>query len=320
VGSNTGATGVLDGIQGALTINGSANDTASPGDSLIFHDQGQTVGQTYTLTNTTLTRSNLTHATITFGTVETLEIDSGSGSDKFVVNFSSYPVSPLMTVKFDGGGQPAANGMDTVQINGTANPDTILVGVFGSAGGEPIQINNIECLQIFGNAGNDVLVNDTNVSSLIDGGDGNDLLVGGDATDVIFGGAGQDQIYGRGGGDYLFADYEFNNRSPIIPAGTGNAIDQVYGDLAPPASLTLAGYPTIHLPSFSAGTAGIDTIVVGPGDIVNAGGQVGDTIIGSGLGQLSVLDWLRARFLQPTSKNIQAAITAALNVPCTKIN
>ncbi len=53
-------------------------------------------------------------------------------------------------------------------------------------------------------------------------------------------------------------------------------------------------------------------------DLVSAGGQVGDTIIGSGFQQLTVIDWLRASFLKPTSKNIQAAINKAKQVECFK--
>jgi Ca2+-binding RTX toxin-like protein len=189
--------------------------------------------------------------------------------------------------------------MDGLRIDGTGGDDVIRVGA-----SDPIQIQNIECLQIFGAVGNDFLENDTGVSSLIDGGDGNDTLVGGGAADVIFGGDGVDTIYGRGGGDYLFADHEFNNRAPRVKHSVAG--DKVYGDKSPYANDPLSNNP------------GIDTIVIIGIDSVDAGGQVGDTIVGSANG-LTVLDWLRARFLTANSKNIQDAINKALAQPCTML-
>ena len=53
-------------------------------------------------------------------------------------------------------------------------------------------------------------------------------------------------------------------------------------------------------------------------DNVDAGGQVGDTIIGN-VNSLSVLDWLKARFLTSSGKNIQDAINKALAQQCTMI-
>jgi hypothetical protein len=72
------------------------------------------------------------------------------------------------------------------------------------------------------------------------------------------------------------------------------------------------------LPTFAPGVPGKDTIVIIGADSVSAGGQVGDTIIGSGFQQLTVVDWLRASFLKPTSKNIQDAINKAKQVDCFK--
>jgi hypothetical protein len=307
----------LDDIQGNLTING--NDNVAPpagGDTLIFDDSGQTTGQKYTLIDNKLTRGS--SPAINFGTIETLELNSGSANDKFVVNFSSYPKNPAMKVKFNFGEALHAT-PDDLQINGTSGNDTILVSTTNSTLGEQFLLNDIDCLQMFGNAGNDVLVNDTNVSSLIDGGTGSDVLVGGSNTDVIFGGsqlAGQhdkDILYGRGGNDFLFADYDYNAGQPKVLHQTKNG-DQVFGDDAPSAAVSAL----YGLPSFAPGAPGIDTIVIIGADSVSAGGQVGDTIIGSGFQQLTVVDWLRARFLKPTSKNIQDAINQAKQVDCFK--
>ena len=58
-------------------------------------------------------------------------------------------------------------------------------------------------LEIYGHSGSDLLQNDTDLPSLIDGGDGNDRLIGGGGKDHIRGGAGNDRIGGRGGDDRL---------------------------------------------------------------------------------------------------------------------
>ena len=153
------ASHTLDDIQGDLTVNGNDN-TAPPagGDTLIFDDSGQTTGQKYTLTDTKLTRVG--GPAINFGTFETLQLNSGTANDKFIVNYSSYPHSPSMTVKFNFGELLHAD-EDDLQINGTAGNDRILVGTTNSLAGEEFLLNDIDCLQMFGGAGNDVLANDT---------------------------------------------------------------------------------------------------------------------------------------------------------------
>ncbi|HEY2880954.1 MAG TPA: hypothetical protein VGJ15_00940, partial [Pirellulales bacterium] len=314
VSSNAPAnTGTLDAIVGNLCID-TGTSAAGGTDRIILSDQNQTA-----LANSgVLVQNNIVdkfagptnNVKIHYEYDTLLEltlIGSQTLNDKFDVQLSSYKEPSALTLRFDGLGQPAG-GMDSVRIDGTTGNDTVRVGTFGNP--DPlgqkylVRVQNIECLQMFGGTGNDMLQNDTNVSSLIDGGDGNDTLIGGSAVDVIFGGDGADTIYGRSGGDFLFADHEFNNRSPRVKHS--NSGDKVYGDLGLTATDPFATMP------------GVDTIVTIGGDVVNAGGQVGDTIIGQGT-QLSVQDWLRARFLKPTSKNIQDAINKALKEPCTMI-
>ena len=65
-------------------------------------------------------------------------------------------------------------------------------------------------------------------------------------------------------------------------------------------------------------TRGVDKIVAIGSDTISAGGQIGDTIVGVGL-HITVVDWLKARFLNPNGANIQAVINQALAVPCTMI-
>ena len=81
--------------------------------------------------------------------------------------------------------------------------------------------------------------------------------------------------------------------------------DQAYGDDPPsPAVATL-----YNLPAFAPGAPGIDTIVIIGSDLVSAGGQVGDTIIGSGFQQLTVVDWLRAVSSSPPARTFKTPST-----------
>ena len=122
--------------------------------------------------------------------------------------------------------------------------------------------------------------------------------------DVIFGGDGIDTIYGRGGNDFLFGDHEFNNRSPRVKHQANG--DVIYGDQG-----LFVGDPFALVP-------GVDKIVAIGSDTISSGGQIGDTIVGVGL-HITVVDWLKARFLNPNGANIQAVINQALAVPCTMI-
>src|SRR5207248_333799 len=101
-------------------------------------------------------------------------------------------------------------------------------------------------------------------------------------------------------GDYLFGDRGFD---PQFPQGFDPAHPHVEPIVKDPFAVT----------------AGVDTIVALGLDFVDAGGEVGDTIIGSGVNILSVEDWLRARFFTSNAKHIQAALQKALAQPCTMI-
>jgi hypothetical protein len=88
------AANTLDGIQGALTVNGQAGSNA-----LKVNDQGSGTGHTYTLTATTLARTGA--AAITYGTVGTLTVNGGSGGNGFVI--SSAPTTTTVTLNGGGG-------------------------------------------------------------------------------------------------------------------------------------------------------------------------------------------------------------------------
>lgn len=62
--------------------------------------------------------------------------------------------------------------------------------------------DNVQCGQVFGGSGNDVMIGDSRANTLR-GGAGDDLLVGGADNDSLFGEAGADTLYGGAGGDTL---------------------------------------------------------------------------------------------------------------------
>ncbi len=78
----------------------------------------------------------------------------------------------------------------------------------------------VKSLLIRGNAGNDTILNTTNVPSEMYGDDGNDYLRGGSANDRIFGGNGNDAVYGGDGNDYLNG----NAGSDSLYGGAGNDV------------------------------------------------------------------------------------------------
>jgi Ca2+-binding RTX toxin-like protein len=64
-------------------------------------------------------------------------------------------------------------------------------------------IDEISGIQVTGSAGEDLIWNDSDIPSVMDGGDGDDLLVGGSNRDVLDGGDGDDELYGFEDNDEL---------------------------------------------------------------------------------------------------------------------
>jgi Ca2+-binding RTX toxin-like protein len=61
-------------------------------------------------------------------------------------------------------------------------------------------------IHVTGGDGNDKIVNDTALISVLRGGKGNDTITGGAAADLIEGGLGSDVLDGRGGNDQIYAN------------------------------------------------------------------------------------------------------------------
>ncbi|SDT73095.1 calcium-binding protein [Actinoplanes derwentensis] len=105
---------------------------------------------------------------------------------------------------------------------------------------------------------NDVVTNNTDVPSTVDGGTGNDRLLGGSRADQLTGGAGTDRLFGLGGSDRLSGDAG----SDLLNGGAGNDIlhgwtgnDVLYGETGNDDLFGEAGNDRIH------GGAGDDTLL-----------------------------------------------------------
>jgi len=114
----------------------------------------------------------------------------------------------------------------TVSRNATG---TILVngGAVAVAGGTPT-VANTALMQVFGQAGNDIITLDEANGALppanLFGGTGNDVLIGGSNNDQIFGQADNDTLFGRGGNDFLFG----GAGNDVLTGGDGD--DQMFGE------------------------------------------------------------------------------------------
>ena len=251
---------------------------------------------------------------IGFANFEIMEIDGLGGND--YVTFHVFDTTPTaMEFRFDGG-TGANNGL---KIVGTGAADKIGVGVFGSAAtlssttipkslatdpavqtqvynpgpktwtgvnftvAQRFKAAQLAFLQMFGQGGDDVLVNNTAIRSLMDGGTGSDTLVGGAANDVLLGAEGLDTLYGQGGSDYLFADYKYEE--------VGTKVNLKL--LAPEPG------------DFLCGGAGINYAVGSPGDLAAS-----SVIVGPGL-KLDIYSWLKAKF----TKDVKSVIKKALAEP-----
>lgn len=105
-----------------------------------------------------------------------------------------------------------------------------------------ISANSVSRIDIFGLAGNDtILLNSDAVSgqqpiskpAKISGGDGNDIVVGGRGDDQIWGGFGNDKVWGHHGNDTLYGDSGSDQLygglgHDVLYGGTGN--DQLRGE------------------------------------------------------------------------------------------
>jgi hypothetical protein len=246
-----GSSNSLNGIQGALTINGGGSANA-----LNANDSSSASGQSYTLSNTTLTRSGI--APIAYASLATIHV-TGSGNDALTL---LNPVPTTVATSFNGG-----SGTNTLQGANATNGWTITGANSGRL--DNVFFSNFQ--DLVGGTGVDVFsfsAASAAVQSINGGGapahQGNWLnysafpstspvtvnLQTGAATGVAGGVANIQNVHGGNGGNTLTG----NGQGNILVGGSGT--DRITGDTG--ASLLI-------------GDAGADTIT---------GGSGGDILIG----------------------------------------
>jgi Ca2+-binding RTX toxin-like protein len=159
----------------------------------------------------------------------------------------------------------------TLTVFGDANSNNITVsrdaagkllvngGAVTVTGGTPT-VANTALIQVFGQAGNDVVtISETNgalpKAHLFGGGD-NDVLTGGSGADQLFGQSGNDSLLGKGGFDFLFGG---DNNDTLTG---GDADDQVFGQSGDDRMIWNPGDDT----DLNEGGAGSDTVEVNGGN------------------------------------------------------
>ncbi|MCH5375243.1 MAG: hypothetical protein JJ992_14830, partial [Planctomycetes bacterium] len=264
---------LLDGIAGALEINGGAG-MCSPADTAASHDQvsvysdGTSTTTSGSLTATSLAGLGLSSSGVTYSDFESFEILLGSGDDNFVVEDTA---DGMITAAHGGGGADTITALDhgdgTLALFGdttqdgmryTGSPGTVLVG----------------SAYEFTNAGNDILDASTATASIVAyGGDGADTIIGTEYDDLIAGGSNgsstigtpRDLIDALGGDDLVFGDSGFNFNL-VSGAVTVATVGIRCSDAADPL---LAGPDEIH------GGPGADILIGDFGTATPAGGTPG---------------------------------------------
>ena len=128
VGSKAPATGgVLNNIQGALTVVGNTSDTMNADAT------GNTAAKTGTLTATTLTGLSMGPSGITYGGISSLNINLGSGGNTFLISNTAAGTNTFLK---------SGTGADTVNVNATTGPTIVNTG-----GGTNKNIVNVGSLE-----------------------------------------------------------------------------------------------------------------------------------------------------------------------------
>jgi RTX calcium-binding nonapeptide repeat (4 copies) len=169
------------------------------------------------------------------------------GSDLKLRRFIGVFFDPLRS-----GAKSNIERKNRMAISSTFLPNSALLSVFGDSqsntvtlsrdaagnilingGAVPVQggtatVANTGLLQVFGQAGDDVItLNEANgalPAANLFGGAGNDTLTGGSGNDMLFGQTGNDTLLGKGGNDFLFG----GDGNDTLTGGAGN--DQVFGE------------------------------------------------------------------------------------------
>ncbi|HEX8324206.1 MAG TPA: putative Ig domain-containing protein [Tepidisphaeraceae bacterium] len=195
--------------------------------------------------------------------------DAGSTAVSLTVNDGTFTTTQSFTLNVHTPMTAVLNGA-VLTVHGTNSHDTIHVW---SPKGRPEVMrvtmddriwnftrSAVTGTEIYGYAGDDSIIANSNITAYANGGEGNDTLTGGDANDSLTGGMGNDTIEGAGGDDCLRG----HGGDDSINAGDGN--DRLYGN---------AGRDRL------SGDAGRDLFDGGTGrDVFFSRDQTADVLIG----------------------------------------
>ena len=208
------ASNSLDDLAGKICVDGDANlanptntlsvtsdgttvsNTLAVGDVLTIHDEGDSDANAYTLTNTLLTRGGVT---IDYGTIETLNLNAGTGTDTINVTTTAGSVNTNIATTAGGDTVNVTNTgtLSNVTITGDVGVNAISVATTGAnsvmvvaagAGDDLLTQNangNASGMAWYGEAGDDTVAVKTSALSsatLVDGGADNDLVELGNGT------------------------------------------------------------------------------------------------------------------------------------------
>jgi Ca2+-binding RTX toxin-like protein len=146
-----------------------------------------------------------------------LSIKAGDAGDTIHVQYDSRGTSSTLDDEID---------VDWQRGNGALDHYS-----FKLYGGPSDPSQRVKEVHVDGGAGNDTIVNDTSLISVLRGGKGSDKITGGSAADRIEGGLGSDVLDGRGGNDQLYANTKGATASDLatdILKG-GNGDDYLFG-------------------------------------------------------------------------------------------
>ena len=179
-----------------------------------------------------------------------------------VLAVTSVPANAATTATFSAGALSVfGDSLDNSIVVSRDAAGRILVngGAVSVTGGTPT-VANTTLIQVFGQAGNDVVtLNETNgalPAANLFGGVGNDTLTGGSGANQLFGQSGNDTLLGRGGADLLFGGSE----NDTLTGGDGD--DQSFGQSSADRMIWNPGDDT----DLNEGGEGVDTVEVNGGN------------------------------------------------------
>ena len=157
VGSLEPATGgLIDNIQGALTVIGDGGDTMN------VDDTGSTIAKTGTLTASALTGLNMVPSGIAYSGLANLNIGLGSGGNTFLISNTAAGTTTFLN---------SGTGADTVNVQATSSTTTVNTGggsnhnIVNVASLEPMTggiVDNVQgALTVVGNSADTMNVDDT---------------------------------------------------------------------------------------------------------------------------------------------------------------